>query len=99
MRDLHAFDYCFTTIKRTESISHIDAIIDTLKRSHDKINESHSKVYEISNEIDNVQNKIEEAKEYIFMMMEISSDLSQKIREGEEKEQTIEEARKLKLEE
>ena len=96
---MHAFDWCFTSIKKKESISHIDDIIDTLKRSHDKINESHSKMYEISNEIDLMQNKVEEGKEYVLVMMENCSDLRQKIKEDEEKEGAIDESRKIVIRE
>lgn len=75
-------------------MSHIDDIIDTLKRSHDKINEVHSKMYELSNEIDNIQIKFDEGKEYVLLMMENTSKLLQKVKEEDQKEAQIESDRK-----
>ena len=91
---MQAFDFSFTTVKREESVSHIDDIIDTLKRSHDKINEVHSKMYELSNEIDNIQIKFDEGKEYVLLMMENTSKLLQKVKEEDQKEAQIESDRK-----
>jgi len=85
IKDMQAFDYSFTTIKKLESISNIEDIIDTMKRNHDKKNEVYSKLYELNNHIDVLQGKIDENKEYLLLMMEQSAILNEKNEERDEK--------------
>jgi len=97
IKDMEAIDYSFTTIKRIESISNIEDIIDTMKRNHSKKNEVYSKMYELNNHIDVLQGKIDENKEYLLLMMEQSAKLNENNEKSEKaKRLDLEDQRQLK---